>query len=201
MTLFEALRMIFSYVKATPVMISFTELGFISVSLDFADTAEVNKFGDFTEAHDPRSYRTRLVSSVSNFIAGDEEEGAITEPSNGFLTPRSPDGFEIAADNAIFLTSRPIYRIENFEIIRYLMIEGFVAGGSSNPFVVTVPEELIPQHFFNFDINFRDFIYEESVYNTLDNNSSYGDRGGSLWYRQGANNIQGLSSNSPEKYS
>ena len=200
MTAFEALRMVFNYVKVTPVMSSFTQVGFVGASIESADTNDVAKFGEYTEAYDPRSYRTRLVSSVSNFIAGDEEDGAITEPANGFLTPRSPDGFEISNDNAMLQTSRPIYKIENFEVLRFLVI------GSYNPdtteyHVVTVPEELIPQSWFRFDVNPQDILYEKSVYDTLPNLANYGDRGGAFYYEQGKNKIEGLSSRSPSKFS
>lgn len=202
MTAFEALRMVFNFIKITPVMVSFTELGFVGASIDFADTGEIDKFGDFTEAYDPRSYRTRLLSSVSNFIAGDEEDGAITEPANGFLTPRSPDGFEISNDNAIFATSRPVYRFEPSTTIvtRHLAIAGFIQN-TNNRRTVTVPLNLIPQHFFRFDVETKDILYEEGVYNTLDNLSEYGKRGGAFFYKQGEKNIQGLTNRSPNRFS
>ena len=192
--------MVFNYAKVTPVMVNFTSLGFINASLEEVDNADVAKFGSFTESYNPTSYRTRLVSSVSNFIAGDEEEGAIVEPSNGFVTPRSPDGFEISNDNLLIPTSRPIYKIQNLEIPRYLVIGAFNASGTIYR-VYTVPESLIPQSWFRFDINAQDFLYEKSVYDTLPNTAEYGARGGSFYYEQGKNNIEGLSSRSPSKYS
>ena len=199
MTAFEALRMVFNYIKLTPVMTTFTQLGFVGASLEEVDSSKVAKFGGFTEAHNPTSYRTRLVSSVSNFIAGDEEEGAIIEPAEGFITPRSPDGFEISNDNLLIPTSRPIYKIENLEIPRYLVIGAFNAD-TTQYHIITVPESLIPQSWFRFDINPQDFLYEKSVYDTLPNTANFGARGGSFYYEQGKNNIEGLSSRSPSKY-
>lgn len=189
MTALEALRMVFSMAKIVPTMISFTVLGHVGL-LDTSETTKMVPFATQTEAYDPQTYKTALYSNVENFIAGPE---TITEPANGWLTPRSPDGFEISGDNLMITTTRPIYKIEKFEIRRWIRIQ-------CQHGLFVIPESVVPQDAYKEDF-FDDIIYEEGVYNTLENLSAYGKKGGAFYYTQGKPNIVGLTYRAPTKWS
>lgn len=120
-TLYEAIQMVFSYAKIAPRMNNFTELGHLEVFATQEDIDMVSKFGSLSEAHNPESYRTRIISNVSNFTGGDELT-KVVEPADGWMTVRSPDGGAIKADDAMLVTSRPIYKVLDFDIERYLYV-------------------------------------------------------------------------------
>jgi hypothetical protein len=95
MTPLEALRMVFSLAKIVPFMEGFVTLGHVGLS-DAAETTKMAPFITRSEGYDPQTFKTALYSNVENFIAGPE---TLIEPANGWLTPRSPDSFEISNDN------------------------------------------------------------------------------------------------------
>ena len=92
--LYEALQMVFSYARIVPKMNSFTELGHLEVFATQEDLNLISKFGTLSEAYNPESYRTRIISNVSNFIGGDELT-KVVEPADGWMTVRSPDAEQL----------------------------------------------------------------------------------------------------------
>ena len=137
MTAYEILQMVFNYAGVVPKMISFTQLGYVSV-LDEEETKDLEVYSQRTTAYDPSSYRSRIVSNVKNFIAG-EDGGILVEPN---LTVRSEDSGAITNDDAMITTSRPIYKVEDFHINTYLYARGQDGSIKSNWFLI--PYSVIP---------------------------------------------------------
>jgi hypothetical protein len=108
-------------VGLVPKMASFTKLGHVQIVEN--SSVSLVDFGLKQEAFDPATYKSALFSNVSNFIASGDK--TITEPSNGYMTPRSPDGNEISNDNSILYTNRPIYKVEKL----YLFPNKFFVKG------------------------------------------------------------------------
>ena len=73
MTVFEALSMVFSYAKIVPKLTNLSTLSHVKPIYEQQSTTKLNSFLKQTEAYDPQGYRTRIVSNVSNLIAGDEK--------------------------------------------------------------------------------------------------------------------------------
>jgi hypothetical protein len=106
-TVLEALRLIFMIARIIPYMNSFTELSHVSIEGNRIDPEFLQKFGAFEAAYDPQTYKTTIQTNVNNLVLEGEIE-TITEPENGFITPRSPQDFEITNDELIIPTTRPI---------------------------------------------------------------------------------------------
>ena len=196
MTVYEAIRMVFAYAKIVPRMIDFTYLGYISPFPIDETPQKIGRFFTKTQAYNPQTYRTRIVSSVENFIAGDKE-AAITEPANGWLTPRSADNYAISNDSAIIPTNRPIYKVENLEFARWIAVARIPSGQTTRKWVV-VPYELIATEWYIKQT--KDFLFEESVWNSKENIEEFGQRGGSFYYKQGEPHIQNLGYRSPTRW-
>ena len=192
MTALEALRLVFSMAKIVPMMKNFTQLGHIGL-LDTSETTKMNSFVASQEAYDPQTFKTALYSNVENFIAGVD---TIIEPANGWITPRSPDGFEIGADNIMIPTSRPIYKIEDLRLRQWIWVTNNNWNGSAR--YTMVPESAIPQEWFK---SLNEFLYEKGVWDTLENIEKVGERGGTIYYEQGKPNIQGLTYRVPTRWS
>ena len=195
MTVAEALKMVFGYAKITPTMNTFNELGHREVLLDEEMGSKTASFNSISTAYDPERYKTRITSSVDNFVVEDENIAPISEPGTGWITPRSADGYKISSDNLIIPTTRPIYRLEEFQIESWLTIGAKKTGASSVTYT-SVPLDIIPYEWF-IPIP----VFEEGVWNALDNNSNYGQKGCSLYYKQGKTNILNLSYRTPERWS
>jgi len=200
MTALEALKMVFGYIKIVPYATSFTLLGHVAALFDSEDESLFNEFGSISAAYNPATYRTRIESNVSNFIAEGGFDSSVVEPANGWITPRSPDGFEISNDNAIIPTSKPIYNIQKLEVqpisytIRYMHSGGLTA--TENFTLSQLPTQDWVQ-----GVDISDVLFEKDVYDTLENTEVYGERGGALFYNQGENSIQGLTYRSPTNWS
>ena len=210
-TLYEALQMVFSYAKIVPRMNNFTELGHLEVFATQEDVDMVSKFGSLSEAYNPESYRTRIVSNVSNFTGGDELT-KVVEPADGWMTVRSPDSGAIKSDDAMLVTSKPIYKVLGFDIERFLYVFCLTNGGYENNRKWTaVPLSIIPREWYKeltttFNAGTPEeykqgLLVEEAIYNTLENKETAFKRGGSFYYTQGKPNIVGLTYRAPARWS
>lgn len=93
-------------------------------------------------------------------------------------------------------TSRPIYKVQKLAIKPRKYAITRVSGNAIKVTYVDA-EDLNDLWISNVDIT--DAVYEEGVYNTLKNTPIYGQKGGSIYYKQGANNITGLTYRSPAR--
>ena len=104
--------MVFSMAKIVPTMTEFDMLG--HVSMFEADIGEIEPYTQRHSAYDGETYNTALFSNVENLVIG--KDNPITEPSNGWMTPRSDTGFEISNNHAMLQTSKPIYKIHDLRV-------------------------------------------------------------------------------------
>jgi hypothetical protein len=204
-TALEALRLIFMIVRIIPYMNSFTELSHVSVEGNRIDPEFLQKFGALEAAYDPETYKTLLQTNTSNLVI-EGQSRQIIEPKNGFISPRSPDGFAITNDDAIIPTSRPINIFQDLIIRLGIRYQVELTNGQQ-PFITRRMEDIG----FEFFKTFSDFVFEEEEYNTLENitNIDYDPiedrflpgRGASLFYKQGEKNIFGLGDRVPSRFS
>lgn len=190
-TSLEALRLVFGMAKIVPYVQSGTTLKHIAVKTTVATIATSLAR---TEAYDPSTYRTRLYSTVENFVGGGDTKGSIIEPATGWLSPRSPNNVDIMPDAAIIKTSRPIYKIEDV-VIRAKVVYGRLVDGT--PLGISIPIEDMPAEWFD-ELKLNDFLREKSLYDTLPNTDA--GKGSSVFYEQGKTDIKGLTS-IPETWS
>lgn len=195
-TTIEALRLVFGMAKIVPYIQSGTVIKHVAVKTTSSTIAnEVSK----NEAYDPSTYRTRLYSTVDNFIGGGDTRGSILEPANGWMTPRSPNNVDIMPDAAIIKTSRPIYKVEGLELKMYAT---YIRRKEESQYVyryyiVSVPLNLLNPIWFN-NTTLNEYLYEKSVYDTLPNTDA--GKGTAIYYQQGKNDIKGLTT-IPETWS
>jgi hypothetical protein len=162
-TTLEALRLIFMIARIIPYMNSFTELSHVSIEGNRIDPEFLEKFGAFEAAYDPETYKTLIQTNTSNLVI-EKQSRQIVEPKNGFISPRSPDGFAITNDDAIIPTSRPINIFQSLFLrsgIRFTVI----LTNNQNVSIRRTIEELGEEFFTGLN----DFVFEEAVYNTLPN--------------------------------
>lgn len=178
LTLLEALRMVFGYVKIVPKMINFTTLSHIKPIQEQESTTKTESFFNTSKAYNPQTYKTRLLSNVDNFIAGGDN-ASVVEPANGWLTPRSASNYEISNNDAMLHTSRPIYKVEMLEVESWFTVAAKIS--SANAFIFeSVPANIIPRDWL---IPFP--LYEKTVWDSLENTVVFGQKGASLSYVQG----------------
>lgn len=163
----EALRLVFLMVRIVPYMNSFFELSHVSVEGNRIDPDFLESFGAFERAYDPGTYKTSIQTNLTNLVL-EEELQTLIEPKNGFITPRSSEDFEITNDDSIIPTTRPINQLVDFNIlfnVTYTVQYKQTSGSSTE--TGTINDVEVPQEFFDFKL--RDFVYEETLYNTLEN--------------------------------
>ena len=95
--------------RIVPYMNSFFELSHVSVEGNRIDPEFLESFGAYERAYDPETYKTAIQTNTSNLLLVDNVE-TIVEPEGAFITPRSPQDFEITNDELIIPTTRPIDR-------------------------------------------------------------------------------------------
>lgn len=147
-TLWEALKLIGSYIHAIPRLknntIYFDELGSNEkISQNLSD------YVSNTERFDIEQYASAIDSTVQNIVNLDDiEEGSITEPfASGFKTPRTDTAVVQITDGNLFIqTKEPIEQIIKVEM-------GYLSDG-------TYVGDITP------------YVYESAEYDTL---SSYED--------------------------
>lgn len=156
-TLLEVARMIMSMAKLVPFVewVSDTQFELNYVEMPKNMTSRLDKFFLKEGTYDPRTYTTSLYSGVQNFLAG--EDKPITEPANGWLTPRSPEGFTVSADTLEIRTKFPIYKIIRSNLVKYLNVLYWNNQGGG--YRLILPLNLIPQEYF-ID-NDGSFIFEK----------------------------------------
>lgn len=190
--------MILSMVKAIPfvewVGENSFEIGYRVIPNTITDKLDEYFLKEGT--YDPRTYTTSLHSDVSNFLAG--EDRPITEPANGWLTPRSPENFTVSADVLEFRTKYPIYKIKRANLKRYVKVKVYDVtsyGEETKLEYVAIPSTIVPdEYFIEPDTN---FIFERDYWNSLLNEETYLEKGGSFYYEQGTNKIQNLQYRAP----
>lgn len=193
LTLLEALRMVFGYVKIVPKMINFTTLSHIKPIQEQEDVTKTESFFNTSKAYNPQTYKTRLLSNVNNFIAGGDN-ASIVEPANGWLTVRSASNYEISNNDAMLHTSRPIYKVEMLEVESWFTVAAKKTGASSFIFE-SVPLDIIPREWFTpFP------LYEKTVWDSLENTTAFGQKGASLSYVQGKTGIFNFGTVAPSEW-
>jgi hypothetical protein len=214
-TVLEALRLIFMIARVIPYMNSFTELSHVSIEGNSISPEFLNKFGAFETAYDPETYKTLLQTNTENLLIEDQELRLI-EPKNAYISPRSLDGFAISNDDAVLPTTKPInnfYELYLRSGVRFTI----VLTNNQNVTIRRSFDELENDPAFGFTKFFtglKDFVFEESVYQTLENTNeiTYDNtkppgerftlgRGAALFYKQGERNINGLGNRAPSRFS
>lgn len=186
-TTLEALRLVFGMAKIVPVCQVAGFLNHINVTNTTSSTIS-NTYAAQSEAFDANQFRTRLYSPVENFIGGGDLQGSIVEPKDGWLTARSPDGNEINNDKALFVTSRPIYKIEEFNLYPTVFYYRYYDIGSTRYIKGMVVRLDTVSSFVNGQgFNAVEQIYEKATYELLPNTES--GRGSAFSYTQNQPNI------------
>jgi hypothetical protein len=199
-------------VRIVPIMETFTRLGHLSVEGNRIDPEFLNSFGAYQRAYDPQTYKTSIKTNLTNLVLEEDLE-TITEPANAWITPRSSQDFEITEDDSLIPTTRPINVLNElyfrFNINYSVRFESNGTIIDSDPILLPVDE--VGVEFFK---GLGEFIFEETRYNILENNSNivYDNtqppdqqftigRGSALYFVQGEKNIFGLGSRSPSRFS
>jgi hypothetical protein len=210
-TTLEALRLVFGIAKIVPYCLFDGFLNHIGVS---SSTATIPNYIAQNEAYDANTFRTRLYSSVENFIGGGDLEGSIYEPQDGWMTPRSLGTTDIKNDAAAFRLSRPVYKIEDF-LLKPAVVFGLFTEVDMKVFTFTacyvdIDEinpiwiggnggySLVNLENPNTGAKITSPLYEKSVYEGLLPNTDTG-KGRAFFYSQGKNLIEGLT-NRPETW-
>ena len=183
-TVLEALRIVFSMAKIIPTMTDFYELG--HVGMFETDIELIQNYSRKDAAYDPETYNTTLFSNVENLVVG--EDRTITDPGNGWMTPRSDSGFEISQDHGMFPTTRPIYKIFDVRLyheIVWIKTEGMLGVTDFN----YIPRNTFPEHWYKRN-SIIENVYEKNRYDLLENTQE--GKGSSLFYTQGQPGIHGL---------
>jgi hypothetical protein len=203
-TTLEALRLVFGIAKIVPYCLFEGFLNHISIS---SSTATIPNYIAQNEAYDANTFRTRLYSSVENFIGGGDLEGSIYEPQDGWMTPRSLGTTDIKNDAAGYKLSRPIYKIEDFllkpavvfgiwtavDMKSFSFIACYVDIEELNPLWIGGPGgySLVNLENPNTAAKITSPLYEKSVYEGLLPNTDTG-KGRAFFYTQGKNLIEGF---------
>jgi len=208
MTVLEALRLVMNHeVSLIPYMETIDMLGHKSVSE--ATAPGVDKFVTKSGAYDPQTYRSNLLSSADNVVAGEDLE-KVVEPKRGWMTVRSSEE-RISPDNAEIHTQFPIYAMDQLWLngsIYYVETEGEDTIRAEGKHVSEIGYDKL--------YSLASFMYESQEYQALENTSnieSSGEateedkymnvetgQGSSLFYERGQSGILGLSEVAPSKY-
>lgn len=203
MTLYEIIETLFSYCEVNPKFKDFGMLSHFS-PLEIEAGNRTNPFVSMEESYDPQTLNTTLVSDVHNM----EVSQVLVEPSFGYKTVRSEDGFEISNDNLMIETSRDIVSVEDIRI--ELDVYGIGAGTP----IQKIPRDIIPSHLLynsivvdeagvvlgENDVKER-FVVEKSVYDVLKESETPDGKGAKIYFETGKRHIRGLSQRAPTKIS